>query len=166
MKTKPIAEVPFEAGAPHPVAAADRCRARRKQRLAAAVGIDQFGVNRVELDPGVWSTVRHWHSHEDEFVLVLEGRLTLVTDAGARELAVGDCVGFEAGVADGHRLENRSDATAVYLEVGSNRRGIDEVCYPDDDLLIRPDETGREQYLRADGSFIAWVDGERGESGP
>jgi len=153
-----VADVEMQTGAPHPVPAVDRCKARRKQRLSGGFGVDQFGVNRVELDPGVWSTVRHWHSHEDEFVMVLEGALTLVTEAGEQTLRAGDCTGFKAGVVDGHRLENRSQAVAVYLEVGSNRRDIDEVTYSDDDLLVRLDETGRQVFVRRDGTFVAIAD--------
>ncbi len=158
MKTAKIDDVPRESGVSHPVAAADRCRARRKQRLGDAVGLDQFGVNRVELDPGIWSTVRHWHSHEDEFVLILSGELTLVTDRGERKLGPGDMAGFPAGIADGHRLENRSNAIAVYLEVGSRRTEIDCVTYPDDDLVVRPDASGRQMYHRADGTLIGPAD--------
>jgi len=154
MPVTALAEIPLDAGAPHPVPAVDKCKARRKQRLGDAVGLDQFGVNRVELDPGVWSTVRHWHSHEDEFVTVLEGEVTLVTDEGARPLKVGDCAGFKAGVENGHRLENRSDRLAVYLEVGSRRPDLDETTYPDDDLMVRHDSEGRQAFMHRDGTII------------
>jgi uncharacterized cupin superfamily protein len=149
-----LADIPQHTGASHPVPAADRCRARRKQRLGDAVGMDQFGVNRVEHAPGVWSTVRHWHSHEDEFVMVLEGELTLVTDGGAQTLKVGDCAGFKAGVEDGHRLENRTATLAVYLEVGSRRPEIDEVVYPDDDLMLGRDADGSKVFMRRDGTIL------------
>ena len=154
MSAKTLAEVPLLAGSPHPVPAVDKCKARRKQRLGDAVGLDQFGVNRVVLDPGVWSTVRHWHTHEDEFVFVLEGELTLVTDEGARTLKVGDFAGFKAGVENGHRLENRSDKPAAYLEVGSRRPEVDETYYPDDDLMVRHDESGQQVFMRRDGTVI------------
>jgi uncharacterized cupin superfamily protein len=152
------ADVPWSDPPTHPVAALENCRARRKQRLAHAVGIDQFGVNRVELDPGVWSTVRHWHSHEDEFILIVDGAPTLVTDAGERTLAPGDCVGFKAGVADAHRLENRTGAVVVYLEVGSNRPAEDEVVYPDDDLEIRVQPDGTRAFQRRDGTVLGPAD--------
>lgn len=154
MPAKSLSDIPTLVGAGHPVPAAERCRDRRKQRLGDAVGLDQFGVNRVELDPGVWSTVRHWHSHEDEFVYVLEGELTLVTDGEAQVQRAGDCAGFKAGVPDGHRLENRTGALAVYLEVGSRRPEVDETTYSDDDLLVRHDETGRQVFTRKDGTVI------------
>jgi uncharacterized cupin superfamily protein len=158
MPVKPLADIPLRPGASHPVPAVDKCKARRKQRLGDAVGLDQFGVNRVELDPGVWSTVRHWHSHEDEFVMVLEGELTLVTDGGDETLKAGDCAGFKAGVENGHRLENRSDALAVYLEVGSRRPDADETTYPDDDLMVRHDSEGRQVFMRRDGTIICPAD--------
>lgn len=158
MLVKSLADIPLRSGAPHPVPAVDQCKARRKQRLGDAVGLDQFGVNRVELDPGVWSTVRHWHTHEDEFVMVLEGEVTLVTDDGAQTLKVGDCVGFKAGVENGHRLENRSEELAIYLEVGSRRSDVDETYYPDDDLMVRQDSEGRQVFMRRDGTIICPAD--------
>ncbi|MEO0390182.1 MAG: cupin domain-containing protein [Pseudomonadota bacterium] len=153
-----IKDVKRRAGADHPVPAVDRCKARRKQPLGDAVGLDQFGVNRVELDPGVWSTVRHWHTHEDEFVMVLEGQLTLVTDGGEVTLDVGSCAGFKAGHADAHRLENRTGALAVYLEVGSRRPALDEVFYPDDDLKLCRDDQGRRMFMSMDGTVICPAD--------
>ena len=142
----------------HPVAAADKCAARRKQKLGDAVGLDQFGVNRVELDPGVWSTVRHWHSHEDEFVMVLSGQLTLVSDDGESLLTPGDCAGFKAGEPNAHRLENRSDKVAVYLEVGSRHPDVDLVYYPDDDLVLGFDAQGRQAFKTAEGKIIKHVE--------
>jgi uncharacterized cupin superfamily protein len=98
--------------------------------------------------------VRHWHSHEDEFVMVLEGELTLVSDDGARTLQAGDCAGFKAGVENAHRLENRSAVLAVYLEVGSRRPEVDEVVYPDDDLMLARDAQGRRCFMRRDGAIL------------
>ncbi len=118
------------------------------------MGLSQFGVNRVELPPGVWSTVRHWHSHEDEFVLVLDGEVTLVTDDGAQVLEPGGFAGFPAGVPNGHRLENRTERVAVYLEVGTRRPEVDQVTYPDEDLAVRHDAAGRQVYVKTDGTFV------------
>src|ERR1044072_4289489 len=88
------------------------CKARAWSRLGDAAGLTQFGVNLVRLAPGVWSSQRHWHAHEDEFVYVLDGELTLVTDEGEEILRAGECVGFPAGVANGHCLQNRSASDA------------------------------------------------------
>jgi uncharacterized cupin superfamily protein len=102
---------------------------RTWQKLGDAAGLTQFGVNLVRLPPGAWSSQRHWHSHEDEFVYVLEGELVMVTSAGGEETRVaGSSAGFKAGVADGHHFQNRSAADAVFLAVGSRpsrrRRGV------------------------------------------
>jgi uncharacterized cupin superfamily protein len=149
-----LADIPQHTGASHPVPAADRCRARRKQRLGDAVGMDQFGVNRVELDPGVWSTVRHWHSHEDEFAMVLEGELTLVTDAGEEILRPGDNAGFAAGVRDGHTLQNRSDKDALVLVIGS-RDDADWGEYSDIDMKFLPGRySGGGGYARKNGDKL------------
>ncbi len=115
---------------------------RAKRALGNALGLTNFGVNLVELGPGDWSSPRHWHSHEDEFVYVLDGELTLVTGAGEQVLEAGMAAGFPAGVEDGHHLINRSDATATYLEVGS-RLPEDVVHYPDIDLKAKSGPDGR-----------------------
>ena len=122
---------------------------RLKRRLGDALGLQNFGVNLVELAPGAASALRHWHSHEDEFVYVLEGEITLITDAGEELLGPGMAAGFPAGRADGHHLVNRSAETATYLEIG-DRSSQDEVVYPDDDLLVK-NEGGRRFFANRAG---------------
>jgi len=107
----------------------------------------------VTLPPGTWSSQRHWHSGEDEFVYILEGRPTLVTDDGRTPLAPGMCAGFPAGEANGHHLVNDTDVTATYLEVGTRRKG-DNVDYPDIDMQIRGRGTGG-TYAHKDGTPYA-----------
>ena len=106
---------------------------RFRRRLGDALGLTQFGVNLTRLEPGSASAQRHWHALEDELVYVLEGELTLVTDAGEQILTRGMCAAFKAGVPDGHHLVNRSDRPAVLLEIGS-RDPEEEAAYPDIDL--------------------------------
>ncbi|HLI13618.1 MAG TPA: cupin domain-containing protein [Alphaproteobacteria bacterium] len=109
--------------------------ARRKRALGDAAGLSQFGVNLVDLPPGCWSSQRHWHTGEDEFIYVLEGEVTLITDAGAQRLTAGFAAGFPAGQSDGHHLVNRSDRPARYLEVGTRSKS-DTCHYPDIDLVL------------------------------
>ena len=123
---------------------------REKRALGDALGLKTFGVNLVRLRPGVMSSQRHWHSHEDEFVLVLEGELVLVTDAGEQTLGPGMAAGFPAGSGDGHHLINRTDVDAVYLEAGARTQG-DEVDYPDIDMLVRFVD-GERRYVHKDGT--------------
>ncbi len=115
---------------------------RKRRRLGDALGLSHYGVNLVELPPGAWSAHRHWHTHEDEFVYVVRGELTLVTSGGEQVLGPGMTAGFPAGVEDGHHLVNKSDQTAVYLEVG-DRVKADEVGYPDVDLALKHTEAGK-----------------------
>ena len=115
---------------------------RAKRALGDALGLTRFGVNLVELGPGDWSSPRHWHSQEDEFVYILDGELVLITEAGEQRLAAGMTAGFPAGVEDGHHLVNRSDAPARYLEIGS-RLPDDVARYPDIDLVGRNGPEGR-----------------------
>src|SRR2546423_4887237 len=97
------------------------CRARERIPLGDAAGLTQFGVNLQRLPPGAWSSQRHWHTAEDEFVWVVKGEVVLVTDDGEEVLVAGDCAGFKAGAADGHHIQNRSKSDALLLEIGSRR---------------------------------------------
>jgi uncharacterized cupin superfamily protein len=113
------------------------CRSRRRQKLGDVAGLTQFGVNLLTLPPSAWSSQRHWHTHEDEFVYVLSGEVTLETDAGAEVLKAGDCAGFKAGDGDGHCLKNLGDREAVVLEVGSRIEG-DVAYYSEIDMMTVP----------------------------
>lgn len=117
----------------YPAVFAARVQGRVKRPLGDLFGLRNFGVNLTRLPPGAMSALRHAHSRQDEFVYVLEGRATLITDAGETLLGPGDCAGFRAGSGDAHHLVNRGDADVVYLEIG-DRTPDDGAVYPDDDL--------------------------------
>jgi uncharacterized cupin superfamily protein len=128
------------------------CKGRSWIKLGDAAGLTQFGVNLVRMAPGVWSSQRHWHSHEDELVYVLEGEVVLVTDQGEEPLRAGESAGFRAGVRDGHCLQNRSNADAVLLTVGT-RNDEDSGEYSDIDLAFTAGRyTGKGKYVRKDGT--------------
>jgi uncharacterized cupin superfamily protein len=124
------------------------CRDRVRQVLGDAAGLTQFGVNLLRLTPGTWSSQRHWHTQEDEFVYVVAGEVVLVTDQGEELLRAGDAAGFKAGAANGHHLQNRSGRDALVLEIGSRREDDDEAHYPDIDLHALK---GRGGYAHKDG---------------
>jgi uncharacterized cupin superfamily protein len=145
------ATVAVRRGTSYPADLGERCAGREKRALGNALGLKNFGVNLTELPPGAWSALRHWHTHEDEFVYIVEGELTLITDAGAQVLRAGMAAGFPAGVPDGHHLVNRSDKPAVYLEVGDRRDGEDDCFYSDVDLQILHQDG---VYTRKDGSPV------------
>jgi len=123
-------------GSSYPAPFDEAALGRAKRALGDALDLTQFGVNLVTLPPGAWSSQRHWHVHEDEFVYVLEGEATLVTDAGETVLKPGTAAGFPAGRADGHHLINRGDRPVLYLEVGT-RADHEEAHYSDIDLKAR-----------------------------
>jgi len=122
---------------------------RIKRALGDAGGLTQFGVNLTTLEPGAISSLRHWHAKEDEFVYVLEGEVTLITDAGEEVLRPGMAAAFPAGEADAHQLVNRSAAPATFLEVGT-RTANDETAYPDVDLHYYKRD-GRRSFVRKSG---------------
>ena len=144
-----IAAAPTRVGTDYPPPHDTLCQGRRRWALGDAVGLEQFGVNLMRLPPGQWSSQRHWHSVEDEFVWVVEGEVVLVENGGETILRAGDCAGFKAGVANGHHLENRSDREAVLLEMGSRRPDQDTCTYADIDMVAR---AGEEFYRHKDGT--------------
>lgn len=141
-----VAKVMVRKGSMYPEPYRQKAKDRLKQALGDAGGLTQFGVNLVRLPPGEWSSQRHWHTHEDEFVWVLEGEVTLKSDAGETVLRAGECAAFPKNAPDGHCLVNKSGAEAMYLEVGSRVPG-DVTEYPDIDMRATDDG-----YFRKDGT--------------
>lgn len=135
-------------GSSYPAPFHEPCVNRVRLALGDAGRLTDFGVNRLELQPGVWSSQRHWHSEEDEFVYVLSGEVTLVTDAGEETLRAGDCAAFPKGDANGHQLVNKSDQPATCLEVGS-RSDTDVCTYSDIDMRI---DSRDDRYTHKDGT--------------
>ena len=142
------ATLPVITGTTYPPPFDEPCLSRQRTRLGDVAGLTQFGVNLLRLPPGAWSSQRHWHEREDEFVYVLSGELTLVTSEGEEVLHAGDCAGFKAGEPNGHCLQNRSDAEAVLLEIGTRAPETDHSDYPDLDMVVGPDEV----YRHRDGT--------------
>jgi len=125
---------------------------REVRRLGEALGLTRIGVNVASLLPGKESSMRHWHTHEDEFVYVLEGELLLRTNGGEQLLSAGMCAGFVAGTEDGHQFVNRSDRPASYLVI-SNRDPQDTAYYADADVdLMWSPPHARGKMTRGDGT--------------
>lgn len=138
-----ISKVAVRQGCPYPPPFDAPCAERTRRRLGDAGGLRDFGVNLMTLPPGGWSSQRHWHSHEDELVYILEGELTLIEDGGETVLRKGDCAAFPKGAGNGHHMINKSSTVAVYLEVGS-RHPEDLTSYSNIDM----------KSSNADGLFV------------
>lgn len=143
-----LPSVPVRKGSGYPAELAAPCAERTRRRLGDAGGLQDFGVNLMTLPPGGWSSQRHWHSHEDEFVYVLEGELVLVEDGGPTLLRAGDCAAFPKGTGNGHHLRNESRSMAVYLEVGS--RQPDDLTTCSDVDMMSTNKDGR--FVHKDGT--------------
>jgi uncharacterized cupin superfamily protein len=124
---------------------------REKRALGDALGLTRIGVNLTTLLPGKESSMRHFHTREDELVFILEGEVVLRTDEGEQVLTAGMCAGFPAGANNGHQLVNRSGRPARYIEI-SNRDPEDTAEYPDDDLVYRKAPDGKAIFTRKDGT--------------
>lgn len=143
-----IAPIPVRTGSGYPPPYDAPCAARTRKRLGDAGGLQDFGINLMTLPPGGWSSQRHWHSHEDEFVYVLQGELTLIEDDGETILRAGECAAFPKSSGNGHHMINRSDEIAVYLEVGS--RHPDDLTTCSDIDMMSSNADGR--FVRKDGT--------------
>lgn len=141
--------IPGRRSTNYPTAFAGVVDGRIKRALGDASGLTQFGVNLTTLEPGAISALRHWHTREDEFVYVLSGTATLVTDAGEEPLTAGMAAAFPAGEVNAHQLANRGTAPVTYLEIGT-RAPDDEITYPDVDLALVKRE-GRRTFVRKSG---------------
>jgi uncharacterized cupin superfamily protein len=143
-----IAAVPGRRGVAYPEPYAALSANRLRRRLGEAGGLTDFGVNITRLPPREWSSQRHWHTHEDELVFVLEGELVLIEDNGETELRAGDAAAFPKGSGDGHHMINRSGNDAVYLEIGS--RQPEDVTFCSDVDMMSSNADGR--FLHKDGN--------------
>jgi uncharacterized cupin superfamily protein len=143
-----LSAIPRRQGVGYPAPFAAASAGRIRQRLGDAGGLKDFGVNLMHLPPGNWSSQRHWHSHEDELVYILDGELVLIEDGGETLLRAGDCATFPKNSGNGHHMINRSDRTAVYLEVGARSPGDLTTCSDIDMMSAASD--GR--FTRKDGT--------------
>jgi uncharacterized cupin superfamily protein len=139
-----------ESGSPYPSPHDQLVIGRHRSRLSPALGLTKFGVNIVRIEPGAMSSARHWHSEQDEFVYILEGEATLVTDEGETTLSAGMAAGFPAGNPNGHTLANRSDSDVLAMEVGDRPR-VEDVTYPDIDMANEVRD-GKPRFIHKDGS--------------
>jgi uncharacterized cupin superfamily protein len=137
-------------GSGYPEPYRSRVVPREKRALGDALGLKKIGINQTTLPPGKESSMRHWHTHEEEFIYVIEGEVVLCTEAGEQTLKAGMCAGFPLDTRDGHNLVNRSSRPAVYLEI-SNRDPNDGAWYPDVDLQYHG-ASAAVKFTRKDGS--------------
>jgi len=121
-------------------------KGRNYRRLGTAFGLTDFGVSEVTLEPGAWSSQRHWHDGEDEFAVMLEGEAVLVEDDGRTTLVAGDMVAWRKGVRNGHHLINESDRRCRFVVFGGPVRGWGE--YSDIDMKFTADN----RYTNKDGT--------------
>jgi len=143
-------DLPETSSTGYPEPYKSRVAGRHRRRLGDHAGLRNFGVNLTRLDPGAESSMRHWHEKQDEFIYVVEGEITLVTDAGRQKLGPGMAAGFPAGKADGHQLINETDRPVLYLEVGDRTPG-ERASYPDVDLAMSTVD-GKNVFTHKDGS--------------
>lgn len=133
----------------YPEPFATRVAGREKRVLGDVFGLTNFGVNLTTLKPGSESALLHRHAKQDEFIYIIAGNPTLITDNGEMELTSGMCAGFPAkGIA--HHLVNRTDGDVIYLEIGDRTPG-DMATYPNDDIEASLNADGKWQFTHKNG---------------
>lgn len=139
--------IPQVDGGDYPAPYNEPVQGRSNRRLGPAGGLSKMGASHVTLKPGAWSSQRHWHSQEDEFVVMLSGEAVLVDDSGEHVMRPGDCATFPVGEANGHHLQNRSNADCEFIAVSAGDSSKDTAEYSDIDLVSRP-----QGYAHKDGT--------------
>lgn len=132
----------------YPAPYSDVVQGRWYRRLAPASGISDFGFSHVTLEPGAWSSQRHWHEGEDEFVVMLSGEAVLVDDSGETVMRPGDVAAFPKDDGNGHVLQNRGPVECVFIAVG--RPAETDCHYPDIDMHL----AAGEGFRRKDGGTL------------
>ena len=117
------------------------------RRLAPAGGLTEMGASHVVLKPGAWTSQRHWHALEDEFLVMLSGEAVLVEDDGETVLRAGDIAVWPKGIRNGHHLQNRSDADCSLIAISAGDSANDRGDYPDIDMRFEPGV-----FVRNDGT--------------
>ncbi len=149
-----LSDVEVRTGSGYPAPFDKPCLGRKSERLSDAGGLTQFGVHRFVLEPGAWSSQRHWHTHEDELVYILQGQPVLVEDDGETQLNPGDVTTHVAGVANGHHMINRTKEDVVFLIVGARNPEEDTGHYPDIDLHIAANGTVKRKFTNKKGELL------------
>lgn len=142
-----LAAIPLKTTSDYPAPHDRAVAGRQSRRIGAALGLSHLGAGLIVLQPGAWSSQRHWHRGEDELLVMLSGEAVLVEDAGRTVLRAGDICAWPAGVEDGHHLINESQADCTFLCVsaGQEQGGV----YSDIDMMW----TGDDRYRYKDGTL-------------
>jgi len=119
---------------------------RWQRKIGSAGGLTALGARHVVLQPGAWSSQRHWHEGEDELLVMLSGSAVLIEDDAETELVAGDVAAWPMGDRNGHHLINRGvePCSFVCVSAGSDRTG----GYSDIDMMFTDD--GR--FVHKDGT--------------
>lgn len=147
-----LEEVAETSGTNYPAAFAAPCIPRRKKAIGDAGGLTQFGAHIITLPPGAWSSQRHWHSGEDELVMILEGHPLLIDDDGETQLRPGDITTHPANDGNGHHMKNQTEQDVKFLIIGTRSAETDHAHYPDIDLDLPANGTAKRDYHRKDGT--------------
>ena len=104
--------------------------------LTRPFGAVATGMSVHELPPGNASWPYHFETTEEEWLIVIEGELTLRTPEGGAVLRAGDVAAFPAGAAGAHAVRNHTDAPVRYAMPSTQAPYGDACIYPDSGKLV------------------------------
>ena len=99
--------------------------------LGGLFGAVATGMGVYELAPGNAAWPYHFEATEEEWLIVLEGELTLRTPSGEAILHAGDVACFPAGAAGAHAVRNHTDARVRYAMPSTRASRGGASVYPD-----------------------------------
>ena len=147
-----LKDIPIKAGSGYPAPFDQPCLQRHRKSPGDEAGLTQFGAHIVSLSPGAWSSQRHWHSAEDELILILKGHPTFIDEDGAQTLSPGDMTAHKAGDPNGHHMKNETGDTVEFLIIGGRTPETDHAYYPDIDLDLPANGSPDRRYKHKDGT--------------
>lgn len=133
-----------------------------RARIGRQLGTEKIGLSLFEVPPGQAAYPYHWHVAEEELIIVLEGRPSLRTPDGWRDLVPGEVLAFTVGASGAHQLVNRTQATVRFLAFSNQQPDI--IVRPDSGTIglaeRRPEGGGLAYYFRI-AEAIGYIEDER-----
>jgi uncharacterized cupin superfamily protein len=127
-------------------------------RFGPSIGASQMGATVYELPPGQSICPYHYEYPEEEWLVVLAGRVVLRHPRGEQELGEGDVVCFPPGPEGAHKVTSLGDGVARVL-MSSTKRTPAIAVYPDSDkVAIFPGDDRDRLMMRRD--TLDYWDGE------
>ena len=127
-------------------------------RFGPRIGAAQMGATLYELPPGQSICPYHYEYPEEEWVVVMSGRVTVRHPGGEQELGEGDVICFPPGPDGAHKVTCLGDDVARVLMTSTKQTPAIAV-YPDSDKVAIFPGDDRDRLMMRRATLDYW-DGE------